>query len=1317
MAKLNQFLVIFLCLFFINIFASDSDLNVSYLNPTFENDWGIIDIVHFSTTSSKYNPFLSVYNTDMRDASITYVFNYNMDNENIKKEVESINKLNHRYQDLQSNRNTIISKGTELVGMAVAAGILDVAVSALYFPLIFPLLVTEASISLYLFYDIVDDTLDYYSDYVELVRATSNNYNSLLYKVNMNNNELVKMGISNEKYKGTSKNDYAQILYLGDSIDSKLLVQRENSIKDDLKNLVLTDYSNLLNKLNVHYSHLMHSDASAHSKLLNIYVLQEKIKKNLIEENDLLNTESQTLQNTIFNKLKYSKENYYDIDDYYIMKFSLISTDYVITPQEHVNLGYLYYEDALSEIEIANRLLKNRNDNYLVDSSIHFDNAIFYLIKSEMELSNAQVKSEKIYSQSKFKTISKYEDAMLEYDSLMTYTETDIENKQRAKKYLDEANKLIYLDGTASQKLLNLVLADSKIDSALILLHPSTLFYDNIKDETISSLNYLEKIINLAKKDKVDVFYEEEYLRAARYLLKDPSITLVEMLEISDDVVLLSNDIYDKAKFQYSHLDSKFDSFKSIIITLRKYDSSIKFDEYDVISNYYVNGAFDKYSSLGNYVTISSTLQVIENKINLNKKKIIEEMLTFNSIVSSNYYSQIELDVPSKLIIFYSTYFKDNSLEYNGPIKFEIPFTYDPYAANNVTKSNDLSFSYNNKKLGILINSFDWTKVYSFTLEYEKIFAKTLSVKYSSNPISSSSVQINIEHEIENMDISSLKFSKTNAGESADIFINGEFYGRFTEKNFLINKPLSSGKNKIIESYLFENPVVYSISEISSVDGVKKLKVNVKNVLPYEMKNQPLIVDLPFLTPTSYYFVENTCKVDKNGFKFSSSSENSKVYFVSDYVSNAQCSFVVEFVGEYNKTKIRDEIDSLLNETGDSKTKDLLNKAKKNIDSDKLDDAFNDIEKAKDLILDEKEKIKENLLLEDEYNRTKNELNNIISELSSIENKKVSDILAKAEKSISEAETLDDVNKKILKLITAKAELDKLKGIGIDTKLNLLTRSNKLIEQWMELVNVGFREGIPQEIEDNLFLLNGIDFSVFNADDFELLFSIEEKVISYEKEMTGLNKDKKEWESNLSVINKQLVAKLTNLIKQVETSCGSECPSDMLLIAKSNIEFKPTTSQMYSISNSKINESITQLSNYLELEKKSALSAFEDAKNFVSGVTNEELRANYLRKLSDIQSKINSGNYLAAKKEAVMLMSSMYDSNSSSSLFENNNLYLILAGVGAIILAFLLIKIKSQNDEKSKKEPEFKTLKKSTDNVKESKSEPENENEKMNESE
>ncbi len=1298
MVKFNYSLIMFLLsLLVLNVFASD--LNFSYLNPSYENDWGFIEIVHFGSNNVNTNPAVSIFSNEMNDVSINYIYDFDITETSVKKEIEIIKKLNNDYQTLQSDRRMVIDKGFEFTSISTGATVIGLAALAMSFPIGVGFVLTEVVGVGYLLFDLVDDTFAYYSDYVELVRSASNNYNSLLYKVETNNRELIKMGITNKNYKGISSNDYSQIVYLANSIDYNRLLNRENDLKKDLKDkLIWMDYTTLIQNLNSQYYDLMHSHNSASYKLLNIYVLQEKIKKNLLEENDLLNTESQKLRTKIFDRLKYSNENFYEIDDYYIIKFSLTSAEYAITPREHINSGTKYYEEAFYEIETAKKILSSKNDNYLIDSTVHFDNAVNLLVKSDMELSNAEIKSQKIYSHANNEIILKYDNAHFEYDSFVTYTDVDVQNKEKARKYLLEAKSLIESEGKISEKIVNLIFADSKIDSALSCLNPSNVFYDNVKEDTKKSLDYLEKVISLAKKDKVDVSYEEEYLRISKSLIKDPSISLFEMLFISDEVVVLSNDIYNKSKIQYAHLDSKFNVIKNLILKLKTYDPSMNFEEFNTINSYYVNEGFDKYSSLGNYLVINSNLQILENKININKKNIIESMLIFNSVTSSNYYSQIELDVPSKLIISYTTYFNDNSLNYEGPIKIEIPFGYDPYSANEITKSNDISLSYNNKKLSILINQFDFSKVYSFSLSYDKIFAKTLNVKYSSNPISISLVQINIEREIENFDVSLLKFNKTVSYEPADIFLNGEYYGRFNDRAVLIKKPLNSGKNKITEIYSFNNPLTYSINELSS-SSVKRIRVNIKNTLPFEMKKQPLNVELPVVTPSTYNFVENTCSIDKTGFKFSSTSQSSKVYFVSDYSSNGQCSFVIELVGEYNKDKIKDEIDSLLNETKDSKTKDLLDKAKKDIDSDNINNALKNIEEAKDLINEEKVNSKQNLLLELEYNNTKTELLNIILELSSIENKKVSDVLVKVEKNVNEAEMLNDINKKMLKLIAAKSELDKLKGIGIDVKLNLINRQNKLIEQWMELVNIGFLNSIPLELETNLISLNSIDFSELSSDNFNLLFSIEELILKYENDLNQLNKDKKQWETDLNVLNKQLNSQLSNLIKSVENACGNECPIDMLSIAKSNLNLKPTNSYMYSISNNKMNESILQLTNYLDFEKNSALNAFEKAKDFVSKIFDEETRKVYLRKLSDIQTKINSGNYLFAKKEALLLMNSIYSSEESP--FEDNNLLLIVAGLGAIVLAFVLIKIKSQKTENIKEE--FKTLKKSNNDTPNSK--------------
>jgi hypothetical protein len=1286
--------LIFLGLFILN--ASASNINTTYLNPSYQNDWGFIEIAQFTAALTHQNPGLSVFNTEMNDISINYIYDFDFNDPVLKKDIESIKKINDDYQKLQSDRRMVIDKAFQFTSLSIGAAVLGLASLTVSFPISAGFILTEMGALGYLLFDLVDDTFAYYANYIELVRVASNNYNSLLYKVERNNIDLINMGITNNNYRGYSVNDYSQTIYLINSINSNSLISREEDMKKDLNDkLIIFDYTKILHNLNSQYYDLVHSHNSAYYKLINAYVLQEKIKKNLIDENNLLNTESENLRKKTFDKLKFSTENFYGIDEYYIIKFSLTSVEFAVTPREHVNIASKYYEEALYEIETAKKILNMKNENYLVESTIHFDKAINLLVKSDIELSVAELKANKISSQGSGNVLKKYEEAVIKYDSFIPLSDIDLKNKELAKNYLEDSKKLIDSKGTVSEKLYHYLVADSKIDSALAHLNPSNVFNDNVREDVKKSLDYLEKIINLAKKDNVDVSYEELFLKNSRILLKNPNSDVLELLEISNEVISLSNNIYDKAKIQYLHLDSSFISIRNVLLLLNSYDPSLNYKEFNYLNGFYSENGFDKYSSLGNYLEINSNLQILENKINFDKKKIIESILVFNSFTSSNYYSLVELDVPSKLVVTFTTSFYDTSLDYDGAVKFDIPFSYDPYSANSIDKTEDISFSYNNKKLSILINKFDFSKVYSFSLNYDKIFAKTLNVKYSSVPISSTLVQINIEREIENNAISSLKFNKTNVIEPVDLYLNGEYYGRFNERTIMINRPLNSGKNKLTESYLFYNPISYSINEVSTGE-TKRIKVNVRNLLPFEIKNQPLIVDLPILTPKSYRFMENTCKVNKEGFKLTSTSENSKVYFISDYVQNGQCSFIIEVEGEYNKDKLREEIDSLLNQTDNSKAKDLLDKAKNNIGSEKINDALINIEKAKELIESDLLKNKENLFLESEYNKTRDDLVNLINELSKIENKRVSDIVARAEKNVNEAETLTDMNRKMLKLVAAQSEIDKLRGIGIDLKLKMMNDLNKVIEQWMGFVNIGFKEFVPPHLQDNLIVLNSIDFTEISSRDFEILFEIENELNNYQRELTGLNNNKKDWESELSISYKQLNTQLSNLIKSVENACGNECPSDMISIAKSNLNLKPNNAYSYSIANSKMDESIKQLSAYLENEKTITLRAFEDAKLFVSKITNEDERRAYLRKLNDIQSKINAGNYLVAKRESILLTNMIYGEDMTS-FMENSNLLLLGAGLGAILLAFILIKIKTQSNIQSNGE-EYKSLRKNEDN-------------------
>lgn len=1290
MVRLNYFLAfLFLLPFILNVSASN--INITYLNPSFQNDWGFIEITHFNENLVEQNPAMTIFFHEMEDVSINYIYDFDNSNSLIKKDIESITKFNEEYEILKSKKNVVIDKGIQIVAMSTGGTAVSLIALKVAFPVGVGFILTELVGLSYLVFEILDGTFEYYADYVELVRSTSNNYNSLLYRVEQNNNELIRMGINNPRYRGLSVNDYSQTIYLINSIDYNSLNQREEKIKSSLSNkMVWFSYSDLVRNLNAQYSELINKHDSASYKLLQSYVLQEKIKNNLLEENNLLNSESENLRKKINDKLKYSNENFYNIDEYYILRFSLISSDFSVSPREHVNSASKYYDEAIHEIEAGKKALELKNDNYLVESTIHFDNAISLLVKCDMELSFADVKSQKILSDANSKVVGKYDEAVSQYDSFVARTDSDIENKNLAKKYLEQSKKLIDSEGKTSEKLLNLITANSNIDLALSYLEPSNVLHNNIKENTINSLEYLEKIINLAEKDKVDVSYEKEFLKFSLNEIKDPSISVVEMLEIVNNSIVLSNGIYDKAQVQYSHLNSRFNSLRNVMLLLNTYNPSLKFKEYDYLNSFYGQDGFDKYASLGNYVEISSKFEIFENQINLNKKNIVESMLVFNSLTSSNYYSQIELDVPSRLVITYSTYFNDNSLNYNGPVRFEIPFTYDPYSASEVIKPDDISFSFNNRKLSILINNFTSSRIYSFTLNYDKIFAKTLNVKYSSIPISAEAVQININKEIDNIALSSLKFNKTSL-EPSDIYINGEYYGRFNTRNVVINKHLSQGKNNLMESYLFYNPLLYSITEVSRVGEVKRISVNVRNVLPFEIKKQPSIVDLP-LTPSSHNIIENTCDVDRSGFRLNTFSQSSKVYFVSDYVPNGQCSFVIELIGEYNKEKIIEDIDSLLNETDNSKAKDLLNKAKGDVNSDKIDSALINIEKAKDLISEDNIKNNERLLLENEYNVTLNELQRLIEDFSKVENKRVSDIVARAERNVNEAEALIDLNRKMIKLVAAQSEIDKLRGIGIDLKLKNIRSLNSIIENWMGFVDEGFMDSVPPELHQELIKVNSIDFTELSSEDFIFLFEIEDKISSYNDEIGNLNREKKDWEKDLSSKYKQLNTQLSNLIKSVENACGNDCPIDMMSIAISNLNLKPSNTQGYSLAIDKMQESISQLSIYLESEKSITLRAFEDAKDFVSKISNEETRRIYLRKLNDIQSKINSGNYLVAKRESLFLMNAIYD---DGSLMENNDFLLIVAGLGAILLAFILIKIKSQGTENTIEE--YKELKKNNE--------------------
>ena len=189
MVRFNYSLIMFfLSLFVLNVFASD--INVSYLNPSYENDWGFIEIVHFGSNNVNTNPAVAIFNTEMNDVSINYIYDFDITNTELKKDIEVLKKLNNDYQTLQSDRRMVIDKGFEFASISTGATVVGLAALSISFPIGVGFVLTEVVSVGYLLFDLVDDTFAYYSDYIELVRSASNNYNSLLYKVETNNKRI-----------------------------------------------------------------------------------------------------------------------------------------------------------------------------------------------------------------------------------------------------------------------------------------------------------------------------------------------------------------------------------------------------------------------------------------------------------------------------------------------------------------------------------------------------------------------------------------------------------------------------------------------------------------------------------------------------------------------------------------------------------------------------------------------------------------------------------------------------------------------------------------------------------------------------------------------------------------------------------------------------------------------------------------------------------------------------------------------------------------------------------------------------------------------
>ncbi|MGB9634875.1 MAG: hypothetical protein ACPL0A_00190 [Candidatus Micrarchaeia archaeon] len=1251
--------------------------NFTYLDPSFFNPLE-------APILTSPDPLISMlYDEPCTDVSISYFYDFPSSDirlvadalKDAKEAEDGIDSLCQRRRIVFDRIADILELGTISTTSALVSALLPVWSS------LFITVSLETGIQLTLEgLEVMEDTVDYYGTLIDSVEKSELAYNKLLSQVSDEYRELEHMGITS-KYTGSYSNKVSELNFMLNSIDANTLVEREGRIKELLAQIhpsTRQTYASIIASSKQQVIHIIDGKESVLNTLLNAYLIEREIREGLLLERNTLSTTFSSRYSTISSRYAGAALDYGGITDADVVFFGITSIETLDSPSTHLALAGSQLAEAKYNAERGEAVYSMKMEGYVVDSIGYYYKASSNLDSAAKEIDNAERLGQSILGMAKNNVNSEYSAAYSEVQSFRPQTQDDLERLNRARKLLEEADSLIKKQEQPSKMMQNLREAYLKIKTARTYVSSSASFYSNTRDAAINSLNYLKGIIDRAKQDDIDVSYEEYYYNAKIAEVSSGNMPVFDMIKLTDDVRSISMGLFEKGYARYSYLQTKYNYLISQANYIR-YLTGDDIAEAKELSKYVnENGQFNKYLSLGSYKRISGILSSLELQIALRSRDIIQSSLARNAKISSLYENtSIYLDQPVRRRISFSTYSNLIGLNYSGPVTFSVPFEYNINSMPVKSNQANLEYNYNSGKLTIMIKEFKPNTLYELVFEGAEILVRTMSAEQEVKYISQDKMKVYVEKTILSMGSPHLYFTSDYDYEYS-AYLDGDYVGKFSGDG-KINRYISPGQHRLLFEYVVKNPVSVEVYNTSQTQSMASVVLKVRSMTGFDVNNARISAELPLNLKGEFSFFSGDCTIANKEY-INKPSSTILSFVIKELPAYASCTIHANVIASYNETYLYDELRKVKNDPyayENTRIQGLISEAQKKMDTGDYAIAFRLIDEAKRLLEEAKredEKVQET---NKEINNLSSYISEAIQNLSNSKDERIAKVVVSAKEAYDAAMLEKDSGKKLSQLRKSQSAVLGVNSIVYSDLSAARDLLSTMKQEWLNMVDAGYVKDIPENlsaIEDALdnFSIKG-DFP--SQEELSALSSLMERTYSL-YDATQLEKSNYvKWESNLKVQFKSLQSRLSDKLNQLTKACSTKCPSDIVSYAESLLRLSPLTASEYASGIKYLEETISNIDAYILSEKESANRAIGELKDKVAETSDAKEKETLIRKAHDIESTYDKGEYSKARESALAVLSAFAASNNTAKKEDYN---LIIAGVAAIIIAFLLVKMKEK---------------------------------------
>ncbi len=1251
---------------------SHASANFTYLDPSFNKPWEPVLLIDQNLAVSLImNEF-----DDDADLSISYMNDFDAETtRELRDAISRARDADELYFDVKNAKNEMIAKSINIFGVGTIAGG-AVLVSALVAQWEIAIVVVSGGAAYVTSegLELINIIKEYYSGLVDSVQKSEESYNILLSKINQEYAELDRMGITAESYRGQSYNDISWVKTSLSNINSERLVEREQTLKSLLSTYSTSTsvYDRIISNSKAQIFDMLDGRESAFYTLVQIYLREKKIQNDVLEERASLRSSVSSKYSDLENQLNEVRQDYGEFVDSDIVYFRISSIQTIDAPYDHIKDAEVSLKRAENNIRDGDSAYNSGSEGYVARSIMMYYDAADNLDSAYFEINRARQLGEFMLSSAESATELEYASALSDADSFIPTTEAESEQLNSARALLDDAEQLLNKRArTKRERFNNLKLAYKNSVLARSYLSSTAAFYSNAKSDALYKLEYLKKVIDLASSDGIEVDYERSFHSSSKIQVESGNLPASQMINISLKCTELAERIYVRAGAQYSNLGVRFSEIKPYMQYLAELDGEYP-KEYLSLKPYLnADDSINIRKALGHYSELSSMVNSLYSQVHMRSKSLIMQSLKTNSRVFVAYSnSSVCLDKPVKKRVEFSTH-SSLDLIYAGPLTITIPFKHDITDSAEVANPWEMDYSYSSGKLTVLIPEYEKNAQYIIQWEDYETLARTISEEQEVLQTSPNEVVVSLTNNIKSSGVPRLLVQPRFSGYAYSLYLDGIFVGSHIGEA-TINREIAPGRHVILQKYVMRNPFRASFDEVSE----STFSGRVSNLLPIDVPEAYVKINLPILNPSSVTASSLDCTILKQEYAAFPDSTELFIQF-SSLPAESSCSITIYSSSAIDPESVQEIIDELRNDSGiDSSVEERIDEAQRYLDAGDADSAYEAANEAKIMLEEKSEQRRRESAINSTLSAYNKTIRLRISDLISVNDKQVHDIVSKAKMYYDASAHEIDSSKKLSNLRKADRELAKIDSLVYDRLSSYSEQANDLKQRWLYLIDKGYADELPADISLIEQQLSSISFSG-DADSslFDRLNAISSNLSTLESKTSLAEKDEKRWESSLKSSYKSAISKLKAHISKLSDACSTSCPENLVAHANSLLTLNPSSPSEYKDAISYINDTISNIATYVRTEQESANDAIGELRKLISAITDYGEKQTLVKKLHNIESLYDKGKYYSAKQSALTLASAISSSQGS----DQNDYTLIFAGIAVILLSFIILKMKERN--------------------------------------